>query len=407
MALTDITIRNLKPRDKAYSVSDISGLSLHISRTGSKCWHFRYMWYGRPARLSLGSWPGLPLREARIRCHDHQQLLKEGIDPRVQRSREHFKKERPHFFSDAWENWVAFRGRKMREGRQTSQTQLIRISKKDILPWLGHIPVTDVKRADIITLLRRIEGRKAWAIVVKCRGWLNQFFRYAMVEYDLPLNPAADLSTIATPQPPPRHNPYLLQKEIPAFLSAVDASHARYPTRQAIKLLLLTGVRTGELRLATPQQFDLKNQLWIIPPQNVKQLQRHVSRQDIPSYVVPLSNQATSIVKDLIHTAASCQVYLLACSNNPKKQMSENTINAAIKRAGYGGLLTGHGLRATLSTALNEQDYPREWIEAQLSHKDTNEIRAAYNHARYIPQRQKMMQEWADLLDSLCTLRVP
>ena len=165
-------------------------------------------------------------------------------------------------------------------------------------------------------------------------------------------------------------------------------------------MLLLIGVRTGELRQATPEQFDLDKELWLIPAESVKQLQKQVrsSSKEIPPYIVPLPKQAVAIIKELLACRFYKQRYLLAHRYDLTQMVSENTLNTALKRIGYSDRLTGHGILATISTALNELGYPKEWIEAQLSHSDKDQIRAAYNYAEYVSQRRKMMQEWADRL---------
>jgi integrase len=162
-------------------------------------------------------------------------------------------------------------------------------------------------------------------------------------------------------------------------------------------------VRTGELRRATSEQFDLERGLWIIPPENVKQLQRkaRLVGKDIPPYLVPLSRQAVEIVQKLLAEVKPPQRYLLRHRNHPEKSVCAPILNEALKRLGYANRLTGHGIRGTLSTALNEIGYPAAWIEAQLSHADPNQARAAYNHAEYVEQRRRMMQDWADRLDWL------
>jgi integrase len=165
-------------------------------------------------------------------------------------------------------------------------------------------------------------------------------------------------------------------------------------------------VRTGELRRATPEQFDLERGLWIIPPGNVKQLQRRMHKlrlleTDIPPYLVPLSRQALEIVRELLAEVTPSQRYLLRHRNRPEESVCPPILNDALRRLGYANRLTGHGLRGTLSTALNEIGYPQAWIEAQLSHADPNSVRGACNHAEYVEQRRRMMQDWADRLDCL------
>jgi len=168
----------------------------------------------------------------------------------------------------------------------------------------------------------------------------------------------------------------------------------------------LTGVRTGELRLAEPEQFDLDRGLWIIPPQVVKQLQDEMRKagkrpQDVPPYIVPLSLQAIEIVRYLLGVMRPAQKYLLSHRSELKKRISENTLNKAVQLMGYEGRLTGHGIRGTISTALNEIGYPKIWVDAQLSHSDPNKVSSAYNHAKYVEPRRRMMQDWADRLDLL------
>lgn len=175
-------------------------------------------------------------------------------------------------------------------------------------------------------------------------------------------------------------------------------------TQLAIRLLLLTGVRTGELRLATPDQFDLEQGLWIIPVMSLKQRKMLTKKKrkrvtDIPPYIVPLPVQAIEIVRHMLDLFKPAQTYLFPGVKRITARMSENTVNRAIKRLGYDGRLTGHGIRATISTALNELGYPKVWVDAQLSHADPNRISATYNHAEYVEQRRLMMQDWADRLD--------
>lgn len=232
-------------------------------------------------------------------------------------------------------------------------------------------------------------------------------FRFALVKVEgLENNPATDLKVVALPKPPEIHNPFLWMHEIPTLLQKLRHYHGQLNTQLGIRLLLLTGVRTGELRLATPEQFDLERGLWLIPPDNVKQLKRHLHKnskrpQSIPPYTVPLSDQAIEIIRQLLREARPAQRFLLPGNSDLNKRISENTLNAALKRMGYKDRLTGHGIRGTISTALHEIGYPKTWIEAQLSHTDPNKVSAAYNHAAYVEQRRIMMQDWADRLDLL------
>lgn len=412
MALTDAVVRNSKPRGKPYTLKVIAGLTLFISPSGSKSWHFRYTMQGKRNRVSLGQYPDIGLKEARQRCEDAHFLVKNGYPPtqnhQVQKSQEGQAEQitvAVETFAEFSQRWKLFKFRKLgldqQHKRQSTHIQIERYMRLDLLPGLGAIPLSEITKADVLKVLRKIEMRGALSIAEKCRSWLNEIFRHAIAEGIIETNPAADMDILALPQKPTLHNPYLTMAELPEFLARLQNYQGSVQTRLGIHLLLLTGVRTGELRQARPEHFDLENSLWKIPAENVKQLQKRArsSSKDIPPYIVPLPRQALSIVKELLALRYPWQPYLLCHRNDPREIISENTLNSGIRRLGYKDRLTGHGIRATLSTALNELGYQREWIEAQLSHSDKDQIRAAYNHAQYVEQRRTMMQEWADRLE--------
>ncbi|HDT1677159.1 TPA: tyrosine-type recombinase/integrase [Enterobacter hormaechei subsp. steigerwaltii] len=407
MALSDMAARNAKATGKAYTVSDIDGLSLAVSPTGGKTWHYRYYWAGKQKRMSLGTYPEVGLREARALRDAARALLAKGINPRADRKqkRQAVRLADEHTFQAVFDKWVEHRRLVLKEGRQSTLTQILRIFKKDILPTLGKRPIYEIQRPDLLEVVARIERRKALSVAEKVRTWFRQMFRYALIIVPgLPQNPAFDLDVVALPMPPVRHNPFLRMDELPAMLSRLRKYHGRLQTQLGLRLLLLTGVRTGELRLATPDQFHLDQGLWIIPPEVVKQLQLEMRKEgkrpgDIPPYIVPLSAQAMEIVQHMLEQFKPAQRYLFSHGWDLKKRISENTLNQALKRMGYTDQLTGHGIRATISTALNEIGYPKVWVDAQLSHSDPDKVSAAYNHAEYVEQRRRMMQDWADRLD--------
>jgi integrase len=408
MALSDMAVRQAKAAGKVYTLNDIDGLSLSISARGGKSWHFRYYWQGKQKRISLGTYPETSLREARQTRDEARALLAKGVNPRVHRRQERLagRLADENIFDLVFTQWMEHRKLEIKTaGKRSTHYKIMQVFSKDILPFLGKLPIHEIKRGDLLEVVARIEHRNALTIARFVRGWLRQVFRYALVKVPgLENNPAADLGIVAVPQRPTRHNPFLRMDGLPEFLRTLRA-HESEPVRRALFLLLLTGVRTGELRQATPGQFDLERGLWTIPPENVKQLQRKMRKSggcrslDIPSYLVPLSTQAMEIVRELLGWRGLAQRYLLAHRDDSQKRLGENALNEALRSLGYGGRLTGHGMRGTLSTALNEIGYPRVWVEAQLSHSDPNQVRAAYNHAEYLEQRRRMMQDWADRLD--------
>ena len=410
MALSDLTVRQAKAADKAYSLPDTDGLGLVVAPTGGKSWHLRYYWLGKQKRISLGNYPEIGLREARTLRDEARALLARGINPHTDRKqkRHAVKLAADYTFKAVFDAWVEHRRKELKEGRQSTLSQILRIFGKDVLPALGKMSIYDIRRPQLLGVLARIEERKAFTTAEKVRTWLSQLFRYALVIVEgLEANPASDLDVVAEPKPPVNHNPYLHLPELPEFLQKLRLYNPRgWQTQLGIRLLFLTGVRTGELRLATPDQFDLDRGLWIIPPQIVKQLQDEMRKagkrpQDVPPYIVPLSLQAIEIVSYLLGVIRPAQRHLLAHRSELKKRISENTLNAALKRMGYEDQLTGHGIRGTISTALNEIGYPKIWVDAQLSHSDPNKVSSAYNHAKYVEPRRRMMQDWADRLDLL------
>ncbi|MCW5706973.1 integrase arm-type DNA-binding domain-containing protein [Shinella sp.] len=407
MALTDIVVRQAKAAGKEYTINDADGLSLVVSAAGGKAWYFRYIRAERRRRMSLGAYPEITLQQARALRDEARAVLAGGTDPQAHRD----QKQRAIVMADentfriVYEKWLERRSLVLKEGRQTTLTVMKRVFRKDVLPALGKSPIHEIRRHDLLVVVDRIERRGAYSVADKVRTWLNQLFRYALVVVPgLENNPASDLDVVAAPQPPVRHHPFLRMEELPPLLRMLRNYPGFLQTQLGLRLLLLTGVRTGELRLATPDQFDLDRGLWIIPPEVVKQLQLEMRRKrkrprDVPPYIVPLSLQAIEIVRHMLAQAVPAQRYLFAHTSKPKKQMSENTLNAALKRLGYRDQLTGHGIRATISTALNEIGYPKIWVDAQLSHADPDKVSSAYNHAEYVEQRRRMMQDWADRLD--------
>ena len=407
MALSDLVVRQAKATGKAYTLPDIDGLSLAVTATGSKSWHFRYYWMKEPKRMSLGTYPEVSLREARALRDEARALVAKDINPRLHRKQKRaaVKLAGENTFEAIYKKWLAHRELGLKKGRQTTLWILPRVFAKDVLPLLGKRSIYDIKRPDLLEVIARIERRKALSVAEKVRTWFNQMFRYALVVVPgLEQNPASDLDVVALPLPPVNHNPFLRMAELPKLLQRLRKYRGRLQTQLGLRLLLFTGVRTGELRLATPDQFDLDRGLWIIPPEVVKQLQVDMRRKrqlpkDIPPYIVPLSVQAIEIVRHLLEQLKPAQHYLFRHDSELKKRMSENTLNGALKRMGYRDLLTGHGIRGTMSTALNEIGYPKVWVDAQLSHVDPNKVSATYNHAEYVEQRRRMMQDWADRLD--------
>lgn len=405
--LTDFKVRQAKATGKNYTLSDSDGLSLFVSRGGSKLWHFRYSWLGKRTRFSLGSYPELSLKDARELRDQARAMVAKHINPRIERKQKlnAIKMEGENTFMTVYEKWLDHRSLTLEEGRQTSLSIIPRVFKKDVFPQLKRLSIYEITRPMLLEVIGRVEKRGALSVAEKLRSWLKQLFDYAMVMVQgMENHPATDLHVVAVPLPPVEHNPFLRMTELPPFLQTLRKYQGRRTTQLAIRLLLLTGVRTGELRLATPDQFDLDRGLWLIPVASLKQRKMLTAKKrkratDIPPYIVPLCVQALEIVRYMLGRVKTAQIYLFPGVTRISNRMSENTVNTALKRLGYDGRLTAHGIRATMSTALNELGYPKVWVDAQLSHSDPNRISATYNHAEYVEQRRLMIQDWADRLD--------
>lgn len=399
MPLTDTQLRTLKAREKIYTINDMDGLAVRVLTSGTRTWQFRYQLDGKGHQFSFGIYPEITLREARDMRDRARSLLARGECPRSVRKNPQEKADDDLVkFADVAKRWQDLRvGRLKSESRQGSVSQSQRYLSNEVLPVIGVKPVAEVTRAEVLAILRRIEARGALNVAAKVRTWLSQIFRHAIAEGHITLNPASDLDVVALPVPKPRHNPSLRISEVPEFIQVLNAAQGMsIITRLGIKILLLTAVRTGELRQASASQIDLDAGIWTIPAGAVKQLHAATQKGHVDDYLVPLSRQAIEAFKELLPLTGR-YTYLFPNRNDPHKQMSENTINVGVKRLGYEGRLTGHGIRGTVSTALYESGlWEGSWIEAQLSHADSNKSRASYNHASYVEQRRGMMQWWAD-----------
>ena len=405
--LSDLMVRQAKATGTPYTLADFDGLSLFVSANGAKAWHFRFSWGGKRERVSFGSYPALPLKDARDLRDEARAMLAKGINPHSERKRKQHAivLAGEHTFKAVYEQWLTHRRLSLEEGRQTSLAQIGRVFEKDVFPVLRHLTIYDITRAHLLDILGKVERRGSLSVAEKLRTWFTQLFTYATVAVpNMAENPSKDLAVVAQPLPPIEHNPFLRMHELPMMLQTLRKYRGRLNTQLGIRMLMLTGVRTGELRFATPDQFDLDRGLWIIPVVRLKQRKLLTTKKrkrliDIPPYVVPLSVQAQEVVRHLLDQFKPAQVYVVPGDWCLKQPISENTFNAALKRMGYEDQLTGHGIRATMSTALNELGYPKKWVDAQLSHSDPDRISATYNHAEYVEQRRVMMQDWADRLD--------
>ena len=389
MPLSDTTIRTAKPKDKLYRLTDANGLCLEVTPTGSKLWRYRYRFNGSAKMLALGAYPAVTLLKARQLRDGARQLLIEGIDPGQQKkTAKQAQRVEGLTFETLAREWFAYNAPRWAEST-TYKAKLY--LENDLIPGIGSRPVKAITRPDLVDLVRKVEARGTLNAAGKIRQWLHQIFRYGLAKGVVDANPATDLSVVAAPPKAARHHPHVTFAELPELLAKSEAANIHSLTRHAIRLLTLTAVRPGELRQAPWAEFDLERATWTIPAERMKARRPHI---------VPLPRQAVAILRQLQEVTGRYE--LVFAGANPQRPMSENTVNKALRLMGYEGRQTGHGFRHLLSTELNGRGYNKDWIERQLAHGDTDEIRGTYNHAAYVEQRREMMQSWADSIDAHC-----
>lgn len=390
-ALSDTSIRNAKPRTKSYKMSDGEGLFLLVMPNGSKYWRLKYFFGGKEKLLALGVYPDVPLAEARDRRLQAKKVLAAGNDPgkAKQQARQLAAAQAANTFEAIAREW--YDQRKHEWSPKTSGMVLDRLDRH-VLPKLRQRPITEINAPEVLALLRVVEGSGALEMTRRVSHIIGQVFLYAIATGRADRNPVADLKG-ALKAPVARHRAYLKENELPAYLKQL-ASYVGTPlTKLALQLLLLTFVRTTELRAARWDEIHWEKAEWRIPAERMKMREEHI---------VPLSKQAVALLRD-IQKHSGNRIFVFPSETNPSTFMSENTMLYALYRMGYHSRATGHGFRSTASTILNEHGFRPDVIERQLAHGERNKVRAAYNHAQYLPERRQMMQWWADFLDKMAT----
>ena len=387
MTLKDIAVRNAQPREKMYRLFDADGLYLEILPSGGKYWRMKYRFAGKEKRLALGVYPHVTLSEARERRANARKLLAAGKDPvqaKLDAKRSEALKAQNTFEAVARE-WLE--KNKHRWAPITNEVKLGRM-EQHLFPKLGSRPIADIEAPEVLSVVRLVEDKGTLDTARRVLQICGNVFMYAIATGRATRNPVPDLKG-ALKTPVSRHYTYLKANELPEFLDKLEAYDGSLQTQLAVKLLLLVFVRTNELRGARWDEIDWSKSEWRIPPERMKMRQEHI---------VPLSLQAIAVLRELQKLRFNSP-FVFPNQQTPNKTMSENTILYALYRMGYHSRATGHGFRSTASTILNEHGFRADVIERQLAHSEQDSVRAAYNHAQYLPERRKMMQWWADYLD--------
>lgn len=393
MPLTALQVKNAAPRERDYGLADGGGLFLWIRAAGGKSWRFRFRLDAKQSHISLGTVDKVTLAQARQLASESRQLVAQGRHPGLERkvARAQAAISRANTFKSLALEWHQHKSQRWSVGYANDVMEAFEL---DIFPLLGSLPLTDIKPMQWLQVFRRIESRGALEKLRKVRQRCQEVYRFAIATGRAEYNPISDIGG-ALQTPTSRHYPFLPIAELPELIRSFQACPGHDVVKIATRLLILTGVRTAELRGALWSEFDLKDALWQIPASRMKMRRAHL---------VPLSRQAVAALKELEGITGG---YTLAFPgrNDPAKPMSEAAINQLLKRSGYDGRATGHGFRHTMSTTLHEQGYRSEWVETQLAHVDKNSIRGTYNHAQYLEGRREMLQWYAEHLEALSRRR--
>jgi len=389
--LNDTQIKSLKSTGKAKKYFDGGGMYLLVTATGSKLWRLVYHYDKKEKSLSFGEYPSVSLKDARERRDDAKRLLAQGIDPgahkkaivakRIAEQENSFKKialewyeSQTGQFTDKYRGHITFR------------------LNTYLFPAFGGVVISKLEPQDILAVVRPIEQKGLLETARRLVQMVSQIMRYAIITGRAKHNIAADLRGALKPRRTQHRATITDPEKIGPLLRAIDSYPGYFPLNCALRLAPLFFVRPTELRAAEWSEFDLAAKEWRIPAGRMKMRQKHI---------VPLADQAVRILEELKPFSGGGK-YLFPSIRTDDRPISDVTMLAAIRRMGYEKHeLCTHGFRGMASTLLNELGYNRDWIERQLAHGERNEVRAAYNHAQYLPERRKMMQEWANYLDQL------
>ena len=391
--LTELGVHKAKPGSKPKKFTDGRGLYLLLHPNGSKYWRMKYRFMGKEKLLALGVWPSVSLTEARKKRNESKLILKSGADPSMAKKNQKLTQyiRQSNTFGSVTEEWLEM---KQKEWRSTYFDDTKRTIEIHLLPDLGQRPIAEITSPEVLSVLKKIEEQGKLEAASRSRQKCGAIFTYANLKQLCTNNPVSNLKgALASPKKKKFNS--LSPKDLPQFLVKLDEYDGAIITKLALRFVLLTFARTVEIRFANWNEFDLEDEepIWRIPEEKMKMGREHV---------VPLSSQALVVLKE-VRRFTQGDKYVFHQLNNPNKPMSENTMLYAMYRMGYHSRATVHGLRATMSTLLNEKGHNPDVIEHLLSHQDSNKVRAAYNRAEYLSERRITLQWLADHLDSLYT----
>lgn len=390
MPLSDAAIRRAKPSEKPQKLSDGGGLYLLLQPAGARYWRLKYRFGGKEKLLAVGVYPEVSLALARQRRDDARKLLAKGIDPGEHRkavaaARAELGANTFEVIAREWlgkRDWVA-----------SYRVKVEAWFVNDVFPWIGSRPAAELEAPDFLAVARRVERRGAIESAHRILQNCGQVMRYAIATGRAKRNPVADLKGALAPAPDNNFAAVTDPKELGPLLRAMHGYQGTAVVQAALQLAPMVFLRPGELRMAKWDEFDLPSKTWTIPADRMKMRRPHM---------VPLSKQALAVLAE-IQPLTSRSAYVFPSARSRDRPMSSNAILAALRRMGYEvGTVTGHGFRATARTILDEVlGFRPDIIEHQLAHEVKDPNGRSYNRTAHLPERRRMMQEWADYLDKL------
>lgn len=391
MPLTDITVRNAKSTEKGQKLSDGGGLYLLVHPNGSKYWRLKYRFVGKEKLLSIGIYPQVSLSDARVRRDDAKKLLANNQDPSEvkQTLKAEAKLEAENTFEAVAREWL---NKKASKQVTKTRNRNLRILELNIFKYIGATPINKVTSKSLLAALHKMEQRGITDSAHRALQICGEVFRYAIATERAQADLSLVLKGALAPVKEKHHASITDAKGVADLLRTIHIYEGNILTQQALKLAPLLFVRPGELRHAEWSEINLDASEWRIPAHKMKMKAVHI---------VPLAKQSIELFKEIKEINGDGK-YVFPGLRSTDRPMSENTVNAALRRLGFEkGEMTGHGFRSMASTILHEQGWPHEAIERQLAHAERNKVSAAYNYAEHLPKRREMMQSWADYLDAL------
>ena len=384
--LTEIQIKQLKSKDKRYMVRDDRGLYLEVMPSGNKHWRLRYWEGDKERKLDLGAYPVVSLKEARLKRDEININREKGISPRVE-------KKAALTFEEVAREWHSQNIAPSKSPQYTYK--VISRLERFLFPQIGKRPISELTALEILTPLRAIEAQGMNETAHTVRQIAGQVFRFAVVTGAAASNPIINLQGALAPVVVKHRAAITDPRKVKDLILAMDAFDGSVIVKAALWFSVYTFQRPGEIRGAAWSEIDFDASLWRIPDKKMKEREPHLCT---------LSKQAVEVLQGMKPLTGHGE-YVFPTIRNIKhgdRPMSENTITAALRRLGFGqDEMCAHGFRGMASTILNEQGWPPDVIERALAHAEGNSVRAAYNSARWLPQRREMMQHWADWLDGL------